>query len=142
MQKALLGVLEETRRTMENGKMTMLVLFDFTKAFECILHKFLLQKLPKMGLSDVPIKWLTSYLLLRKQSLKDGTGHPTGFRLVASGVPQGSIQGPLLFALFISDLPRLRRHSLCRNYADDTQIYRHFALSEINEALATIQVDA
>ena len=145
-QTALLGVLEETRRAMEDRKMTIIVLFDFTNAFDCIPHKFLLQKLRKMGLSDVPIKWLALYLFLRKQSVRDEHGRPTGFRPVASGVPQGSILGPLLFALFISDLPRVLRHAvctrLCRKYADDTQIYHHFAITEINEAIARVQADA
>ena len=65
-----------------------------------------------------------------------------GYRPIASGVPQGSILGPLLFGLFIRDLPQVLRHSSCRIYADDTQIYHHFHVSEINAAIARIQEDA
>ena len=61
---------------------------------------------------------------------------------MASGDPQGSILGPLLFDIFISDLSRVLRHSLCRKYADDTQIYLHIALTQINELIVRVQADA
>ena len=56
----------------------------------------------------------------------------------ASGVPQGSILGPLLFGLFIRDLSKVLKHFSCRIYADDTQIYHHFRAADI----ARVQTDA
>ena len=126
-QAALLGVLEETRRVMEDGKMRMIVLFDFLKAFDCIPSKLLLNKLRKMS---------------RRQSGRDEKGCPTGYRPVASGVPQGIISGPLLFSLFIHDLSKVLRHSSCRVYADDTQFFHHFRVADIQAAIARVRTYA
>ena len=59
---------------------------------------------------------------------------------MASGYPQGSILGPLLFGLLIHDLRDVLGHSSCKIYADDTQIYDHFSTSDINAAFARIQM--
>ena len=85
---------------------------------------------------------MSSYLMNRKQSVRNENGHSTGYRPIASGVPQGSILGPLLFRLFICDLPQVLRHSSCRIYADDTQIYHHFHANDIIAAIARVQMDA
>ena len=63
-QTALLGVFEETRLAIEDGKMTMIVLFDFTKAFDCISHKLLLDKIHQIGIDDGPkaVSWVPFYL--------------------------------------------------------------------------------
>ena len=83
-QTTLLGVLEETRLEIEDWKLTMIVLFHFTKAFDCNSHKLLLDKLNKIGIDCYgPIKWLSSYLMNRKQSVRDENGRPTGYRTVA-----------------------------------------------------------
>ena len=92
--------------------MTMIVFFHFTKAFDCISHKLLLDKLHKIGIDDGSIRWLSSYLMNRKQSVRDENGRPTGYRPVASGIPQVSI--------LIRDLSDVLRHFACRIYADDT----------------------
>ena len=78
----------------------------------------------------------------RKHSDRDENGRPTGYRPVGSGVPQGGLLGPLFFGLFIRDLPNVLRYSSCRIYADDTQIYHHFQAADINDAIASVQMDA
>ena len=78
----------------------------------------------------------------RKQSVRNENGHPTGYRPIASGVPQDSILDSLLFLLFIRDLPQVLRHSSCRIYADNTQTYHHFYANDIISAIARVQMDA
>ena len=84
---ALLWVLEETRRGIEDEKMTKIVLFDLTKALDCIPHKLLPNKLRKMDIEEGSIRWISSYLMSRRQSVRDKKGRSTGYRPVASGVP-------------------------------------------------------
>ena len=85
-------------------------------------HQLLLNKLIKLNLSDTAIKWIHSYLSNRKQKTKF-ENHVSTEEVVKSGVPQGSIIGPLLFLAFTNDLPKVFQDK-CKivSYADDTQL--------------------
>lgn len=104
---------------------------DFSKAFDKLDHSVLLKKLSLFGFSDLLVKFWTSYLVNRRQFV----GY-NGFRsesfFVTSGVPQGSNLGPLLFSIFINDLPDvLKSESLL--FADDLKIYRE--VKDISDCL-------
>ena len=103
---------------MDNGEITGLISVDIRKAFDSIDHKILLRKMQdQFGVQDFELKWFQSYLTKRSQvCVVDG--HASLAKEIVCGVPQGSILGPLMFLLYINDLPE------CPGmYADDTQIY-------------------
>ena len=100
--------------------------FDLSKAFDSVPHKLLIHKLKSFGFNGTLLKWLENYLTHRFQRVVLNDSH-SSWLPVTSGVPQGSILGPLLFLLYIiNDLPDvLSPNTLCAIFADDTKIYRH-----------------
>ena len=99
-------------------------MIDFRKAFDLVDHKLLLNKLQIYRFNDLSLSWFKSYLSNRTQqvvinNLSSSSGD------VVCGVPQGSILGPLLFLLFINDLPLSLKNSPISVdlYADDTTLY-------------------
>ena len=97
------------------------IYLDFSKAFDKVDHGILLDKLKSMGIEGNLLDWIKSFLLNRSQSVMVN-GFLSDPVYVMSGVPQGSVLGPLLFLVLISDIDKDVLHSFLSSFADDTRV--------------------
>ena len=118
---------------MDNGKMVGIVLVDFKKAFDLVDHQILLSKLELYGISNEALMWFDTYLTHRQQMVSLNNCK-SDTEKVTCGVPKGSILGPLLFLLFINDLPLYVNNISADLYADDTTLYDIQTSLEATEA--------
>ena len=120
-EHALLSIIEEVRKNLDNGIYSCGVFVDLEKAFDTVNHQILLSKLDHYGIRDNALKWLKSYLSNRKQFV-NLNGENSKNENISCGVPQGSILGPLLFTIYINDMHRVVTSSIIHHFADDTNI--------------------
>ena len=123
---AILNLVDSIIDSFENKDSHMSIFCDLTKAFDCVPHQELLNKLCMYNFDEGAVTLIKSYLEDRSQKVLVGDVASKSLR-VEFGVPQGSILGPLLFLVFINDLPRTNndRDASYLLYADDTMISVH-----------------
>ena len=119
---SLIEITEEIKESIDNGKYGCGIFIDLKKAFDTVNHKILLTKLEHYGIRGALLKWFESYLTNRKQYVYHN-GSASSMEVITCGVPQGSVLGPLLFLIYVNDLPNISDKLRFFLFADDTNIY-------------------
>ena len=118
---ALLELLEELYSNLDQGNTCLGIFFDLTKAFDIIDHDILLYKLQHYGFRGKIHEWFASYLKNRKQ-FTFVNGEKSTMGQITKGVPQGSVLGPILFTVYVNDMPNSTK-LIPRLFADDTNVF-------------------
>ena len=122
VQHALVTLIEKWRIALDKGGYGGAILMDLSKAFDTLNHELLIAKRFAYGFDKTSLKLIKSYLTNRWQRTKINNSY-SSWTEIMHGVPQGSIQGPLLFNIYLNDLLFLTLDSSLCNYADDNTLY-------------------
>ena len=136
----LLDITDFVFESFDNGEVVILVLLDYSKAFDCANHQLILAKSKALGFQESALKMLSSYLSCRQQKIKIENDESNWCKLL-NGVPQGSILGPLLFTVLLNDIKNVIKNCQHHCYADDTQIFKKTNIQNIAECVKLINND-
>ncbi|KMQ88324.1 rna-directed dna polymerase from mobile element jockey-like protein [Lasius niger] len=141
-QTSLIRLLDKVRGAADDRMVTVSALFDFSKAFDRVDHLLLASKLRKLNFSDSTVRWIFSYLNGRTQAVRNAIENTTSSLVpVRTGVPQGSVLGPLLFTLYLSDFRQVLKHCKYNYYADNLLVYLHGKPKDLVEVIGKVNED-
>ena len=136
----LIVTVHDIAKSLAAGEQVDAILLDFSKAFDKVPHQRLISKLRYYGIQGSTLNWIAAYLAGRTQQVAV-EGVLSSPAPVTSGVPQGTVLGPLLFLLFINDMPDAVKNSKVRLFADDSLLYRSIK-TKGDQALLQRDLDA
>ena len=120
-EDALINFSEHLYSQLDNSKSTLSIFIDFSKAFDTVPHNILLEKLKYYGIRGIILDWFADYLKSRSQhTIFENCASQSS--LLSLGVPQGSVLGPILFLIFINDLPHVSDFFSTYLFADDANL--------------------
>ena len=132
----LLSLTERWRLALDESKVIAVVFIDFQKAFDCVNHTVLMDKLHSIGISGSFYDWLLNYLENRKQFVTVN-GSNSELLEIDTGVPQGSLLGPRFYSIYSNDLPEATTNASVEMFADDTAVF--CIGNTVDEVLSKIQ---
>ena len=136
---ALVKITDDIRKGMDDRMVTVMVLLDFSNAFNTVDYDILLAILISLNVSPEVVDWFRSYLCDRRQRIRIEDSF-SDWSTITAGVPQGGVLSPLLFSVFINTIcPQIS--SLYHLYADDLQIYATTSLSNLSRTIGIINED-
>ena len=124
----LLSYLDKCAEVIASGGIVDSIYFDFSKAFDTVPHRRLSVKMKAYGIQGKLLTWIEAFLSGREQMVRVN-GELSASKPVISGIPQGSVLGPLLFVLYINDLPDTVKSNVLL-FADDTKIFKQVSCSD------------
>ena len=144
-ETATLEFIDRIYKVLDSGELPITVFLDLSKAFDTLDHGILLQKLKHYGVTGISLKWFESYLMNRSQYVQLDSGYSNPLH-ITTGVPQGSILGPLLFIIYINDLYLASPKFESILYADDTTLISslctfNYSLSSNNDVSNNINLE-
>ena len=132
---ALLKITDDILDSIDDSDVTLMIFLDFSKAFDTVNHRILIEKLKILGFQNNTCEWINSYLSNRYQRVVVGEDASDWIHII-NGVPQGSILGPLLFTILVSDMRCHIWDGTYHQYADDTDLLFETSVELVNDTIA------